>query len=112
MISQKKINSNFRVQLFFPKIYSFITDLLQEFPYRQDYIINLLFSILSIDSSDLSNKIYNLLNDLNYITIPIKKTELIKEDNDKSWKVNRLTILKKQLMSRDIEIEKFQFEYQ
>lgn len=37
-----------------------------------------------------------------------KVDELIKEDNDKRWKVNRLTILKKQLMARDIEIEKLE----
>jgi len=37
-----------------------------------------------------------------------KVDELIKEDNDKRWKVNRLTILKKQLMSRDNEIEKLE----
>ena len=34
-----------------------------------------------------------------------KVDELIKEDNDKRWKVNRLNILKKQLMDRETDIE-------
>jgi len=34
-----------------------------------------------------------------------KVDELIKKDNDKRWKVTRLSILKKQIMEREIEIE-------
>ena len=62
--------------------------------------------IVKDDEGNLNKdiKCRNLANIIEPIATA-KVDELIKEDNDKRWKVNRLNILKKQLMNREMDIE-------
>ena len=62
--------------------------------------------IVKDDEGNLNKdiKCRNLANIIEPIATA-KVDELIKEDNDKRWKVNRLNILKKQLMNRETDIE-------